>query len=97
MRTQSQRIVHQTRGFPLEVTVCSMTMLLASVFVGLFVALDLAVTWANYAALLTLSGLHAAVTATLRLQTMPPRCWHPPSRSSKLRVNRSAGATRRML
>jgi hypothetical protein len=37
-------------------------MLLASVFVGLFVALDLAVTWANYAALLTLSGLYAAVT-----------------------------------
>ena len=35
---------------------------LASVFVGLFVALDLAVTWANYAALLTLSGLYAAVT-----------------------------------
>ena len=37
-------------------------MLLASVFVGLFVALDLAVTWANYAALLTLSGLYAAIT-----------------------------------
>ena len=37
-------------------------MLLASAFVGLFVALDLAVTWANYAALLTLSGLYAAVT-----------------------------------
>jgi hypothetical protein len=36
-------------------------MLLASVFVGLFVVLDLAVTWANYAALLTLSGLYAAV------------------------------------
>jgi hypothetical protein len=37
-------------------------MLLASVFVGLFVALDLAVTWTNYAALLTLSGLYAAAT-----------------------------------
>jgi hypothetical protein len=36
-------------------------MFLASVFVGLFVALDLVVTWANYAALLTLSGLYAAV------------------------------------
>ena len=35
-------------------------MLLASAFVGLFVALDLAVTWTNYAALLTLSGLYAA-------------------------------------
>jgi hypothetical protein len=37
-------------------------MLLASVFVGLFVALDLAVTWANYAALLTLSGFYATVS-----------------------------------
>ena len=37
-------------------------MLLASVFVELFVALDLAVTWANYAALLNLSGPYAAVT-----------------------------------
>jgi hypothetical protein len=37
-------------------------MLLASLFVGLFVVLDLAVTWANYAALLTLSGLYGAVT-----------------------------------
>jgi hypothetical protein len=36
-------------------------MLLASVFVGLFVALDLAVTWVNYAALITLSSLYAAV------------------------------------
>ena len=35
-------------------------MLLASAFVGLFVALDLAVTWTNYAALLTLSSLYAA-------------------------------------
>ena len=37
-------------------------MLLASAFVGLFVALDLAVTWTNYAALLTLSGRYAAAT-----------------------------------
>ena len=37
-------------------------MLLASAFVGLFVALDLAVTWTNYAALLTLSGLYAGAT-----------------------------------
>jgi hypothetical protein len=35
-------------------------MLLATAFVGLFVVLDLAVTWTNYASLLTLSGLHAA-------------------------------------
>ena len=37
-------------------------MLLASVFVGLFVALDLAVTWVNYAALISLSSLYAAVS-----------------------------------
>src|SRR6266508_3706400 len=35
-------------------------MLVATAFVGLFVVLDLAVTWTNYASLLTLSGLHAA-------------------------------------
>jgi hypothetical protein len=38
------------------------TMLLATAFVGLFVVLDLAVTWTNYAALLTLSGLHSSAT-----------------------------------
>jgi hypothetical protein len=37
-------------------------MLLASAFVGLFVTLDLAVTWENYAVLLTLSGLYTGVT-----------------------------------
>jgi hypothetical protein len=37
-------------------------MLLGSAFVGLFVALDLAVTWTNYAAPLTLSRLYAAAT-----------------------------------
>jgi hypothetical protein len=37
-------------------------MLIATAFVGLFVVLDLAVTWTNYASLLTLSGLHAAAT-----------------------------------
>jgi len=41
-------------------------MFLASAFVGLFVALDLAVTWTNYAALLTLSGLYAAATNELQ-------------------------------
>lgn len=34
-------------------------MLLATAFVGLFVVLDLAVTWTNYASLLTLRGLYA--------------------------------------
>jgi hypothetical protein len=37
-------------------------MLIASSFVGLFVVLDLAVTWSNYAALLTLSGLYDVAT-----------------------------------
>src|SRR6266568_6794921 len=37
-------------------------MLVATAFVGLFVVLDMAVTWTNYASLLTLSGLHAAST-----------------------------------
>jgi hypothetical protein len=37
-------------------------MLLATAFVGLFVVLDLAVTWSNYASLLTLSGDYAAAT-----------------------------------
>jgi hypothetical protein len=37
-------------------------MLLATAFVGLFVALDLAVTWPHYAALITLSGNYAAAT-----------------------------------
>src|SRR5262245_44467413 len=31
-------------------------MLVATAFVGLFIVLDLAVTWSNYAALITLSG-----------------------------------------
>jgi len=41
-------------------------MLIATAFVGLFVVLDLAVTWTNYTSLLTLSGLHAAATNDLQ-------------------------------
>jgi hypothetical protein len=37
-------------------------MLLATAFVGLFVVLDLAVTWSNYASLISLSGDYAAAT-----------------------------------
>ncbi len=37
-------------------------MLLATAFVGLFIVLDLAVTWSNYASLITLSGHYAAAT-----------------------------------
>jgi hypothetical protein len=38
-------------------------MLVATAFVGLFVALDLAVTWPNFASLITLSGSYAAATS----------------------------------
>jgi len=37
-------------------------MLIATAFVGLFIVLDLAVTWSNYASLITLSGHYAAAT-----------------------------------
>lgn len=37
-------------------------MLVATVFVGLFIALDLAVTWVNEAALISLSGSYAVAT-----------------------------------
>lgn len=38
-------------------------MLIAAAFVGLFIVLDLAVTWANYASLISLSGSYAAAAA----------------------------------
>jgi hypothetical protein len=38
-------------------------MLLATAFVGLFVVLDLALTWTNIAALIALSGMHAAAAS----------------------------------
>lgn len=41
-------------------------MLVGSAFVGLFVLLDLAVTWPNYAALITLSGSYAAATSDVQ-------------------------------
>jgi hypothetical protein len=41
-------------------------MLVASAFVGLFVVLDLAVLWTNYASLLTLSRLHTAATTDVQ-------------------------------
>jgi hypothetical protein len=37
-------------------------MLVATAFVGLFIVLDLAVTWSNYASLITLSGNYTAAT-----------------------------------
>ena len=45
------------------------TTLLATAFVGLFVVLDLALTWSNYAALLTLSGGYAAATSDAQRAT----------------------------
>ncbi len=41
-------------------------MLVATAFVGLFVVLDMAVLWTNYASLLTLSGLHTAATTDVQ-------------------------------
>lgn len=41
-------------------------MLVATALLGLFVALDLAVTWTNYASLLTLTGWHTAATNDLQ-------------------------------
>jgi len=41
-------------------------MLVATAFVGLFVVLDLAVLWTNYASLLTLSRLHTAATTDVQ-------------------------------
>jgi len=52
-------------------------MLVATAFVGVFVVLDLAVTWSNYAALLTLSG-----RPTSRRQIFRLPCWHPPWKGS---------------
>jgi hypothetical protein len=44
-------------------------MLMATACVGLFVVLDLAVTWANYASLLTLGGHYAAATSDAQRAT----------------------------
>jgi hypothetical protein len=41
-------------------------MLLATILVGLFVVLDLALTWTNYAALITLSDHYAAATSDIQ-------------------------------
>ena len=38
-------------------------MLLSAAFIGLFIILDLALTWTNYASLITLSGDYAAATS----------------------------------
>jgi hypothetical protein len=58
-------------------------MLVATAFVGLFVVLDLAVTWTNYASS-SRSAVYMpqpramfSVRATSRLQIMRPQCWHP--------------------
>jgi len=41
-------------------------MLIATAFAGMFAVLDMAVTWTNYASLLTLSGLHSAATSDVQ-------------------------------
>ena len=44
-------------------------MLMATALVMLFVVLDLAVTWANYASLLTLSARYAAAASAAQRET----------------------------
>jgi hypothetical protein len=53
--------------FVLE-TVHRAAMLIASAFVGLFIVLDLAVTWANHAALITLSDKYGAAKSDVQRQ-----------------------------
>jgi hypothetical protein len=47
----------------------SNAMLVATAFVGLFIVLDLAVTWPNYASLITLSGNYAAAANDIQRAT----------------------------
>jgi hypothetical protein len=62
-------------------------MSVATVFIGQFVVLDLAVTWSHYAALLALSSSYSTATsdisgrATSRPPTMRPPCSNPASLS----------------
>lgn len=44
-------------------------MLLAAVFLGLFVALDLAITWSHYASILVLYGQYVAATSDLQRES----------------------------
>jgi hypothetical protein len=52
-------------------------MLVATAFVGLFVVLDLAVTWSHYAALLTLSRHYAAATSDVQRATYVAAATYP--------------------
>lgn len=52
-------------------------MAIALVCVGLFVILDLAVTWTNYAALITLSGKYAKATTDLQKTTAVAAAEYP--------------------
>src|SRR5215470_7994511 len=44
-------------------------MLISTAFVGLFIVLDLAVTWSNYASLISLSGGYAAATSDVQRES----------------------------
>lgn len=60
-------------------------MLLATAFVGLFVGLDLAVTWSNYAALISLSDSYgAATTAAQRAASVAAASYASAVLSSRL-------------
>jgi Domain of unknown function (DUF4386) len=62
-------------------------MTIAIAFVGLFVALDLTVTWTNYAALITLSGNYAAATSDAqRAATVAAATYASSVMSSKLEI-----------
>jgi hypothetical protein len=52
-------------------------MLLATVCVGLFVIIDLAVTWTNYAALISLSGNYAAATNDVERAVIVAAAYYP--------------------
>jgi hypothetical protein len=52
-------------------------MLVATACVGLFVVLDLAITWTNYAALITLSGNYAAATTDAQRATFVTAANYP--------------------
>lgn len=52
-------------------------MLVATAFIGLFVVLDLALTWTNYAMLITLSGDYAAATTDTQRAIFVAAAYYP--------------------
>src|SRR5919201_2050529 len=54
-------------------------MLVATAFVGLFIVLDLAVTWSSYASLLTLAGSYRSATSDLQRAALAAAANYPAS------------------